>query len=140
MSDGEPYAPRTPPAIEQLQWSEDQATKRVSMKMEALINEFLRRVARFLGIHNRRGRPRPEFERAERKLDLMVKGAKNFGFNDLASTLECLHLNILENYDKFALPIRHSLDSPSPSEEATDVIPLSKADKDILDRMRGESG
>lgn len=137
MSEGEAYGPRTPPAIEQLQWSDEQATKRVTMKMEALINEFLGRVARFLGIHHRKGRPRPEFERAERKLDLMVKGAKNFGFNELASTLECLHLNILENYDKFALPIRHSLDSPGPSEEAVDVVPLSQADKDILDRIQG---
>jgi len=135
MAENDSFGPRTPPAIEQLQWSSDQADKRVVQKIEALLNEYAGRVVRFLGIHHKKGRPRAEFERAERRLDLQVKAARNMGFDELADAISVLHKNVAENYDKFALPIRHALDTPSPGEEATDIIPVTSTEKDMLDRL-----
>jgi hypothetical protein len=132
----EPTA-RTPQAIETLQWSDEQATRRVTQKMEALINEYLNRVARFLGIHSRSDtpKPRPAFERSERRLDLMMKTAEICGLEEWARVTKALHLNLSENYDKYALPIRHSLDTPKPGEAAMESVPLTQTEADILDRL-----
>lgn len=132
----EPQA-RTPPIVEQLSWLSEQADKRSTQKMEALINEYINRVARFLGIHHYPDRPKPQaaFERSERGLDLMVKSAEMSGLTEWGNTVRVLHINLVENFDKYALPIRHSLDTPKPGEPAMESIPLSPQDQDILDRL-----
>ena len=54
--ESEPGDARTPPAIEQLIWAEDQSEKALLQKIEALLNEWAEREVRFLGIHHKKGR------------------------------------------------------------------------------------